>query len=205
MKKIVNQKDINYLINTDYIFHKIYDRYGVPPNWVRAEGFITLSGIIIGQQVSLESADAHFLKLSNYLPEFSPEEILKLSDIEMRRCQITRQKSGYLRSLSLAIIEKRIDLKKLSGLKHSEVRETLKLIKGIGDWTADIYLMFSLQAKDIFPIGDVAVIKTIKELTNNKTKDGIISRSEKWKPCRSLATYFLWHYYLNKRKRIFKP
>lgn len=74
-------------------------------------------------------------------------------------------------------------------------------IKGIGHWTTDIYLMFCLQSKDIFPLGDVAIINTIKELSEAQTREDIIQLSDKWKPFRSLATYFLWHYYLSKRNR----
>jgi DNA-3-methyladenine glycosylase II len=74
-------------------------------------------------------------------------------------------------------------------------------IKGIGNWTADIYLMFCLQLKDIFPIGDIAVVNTVKELSDAKSKEEILLLSERWKPYRSLATYFLWHYYLRKRNK----
>lgn len=201
MKSIVNYNDIKKLLKTDALFSEIYALYGPPPDWNRPQGFITLSKIILEQQVSLQSANAHFNKLNNYLTEFTPEEIMKLSDVEMRNCQISRQKARYLRELSLAIIEGRIDLESFQELLESEVRRQLKRIKGIGDWTADIYLMFCLQAKDIFPSGDIAVVNTIKELTMAKSKDEIMAYSEKWKPYRSLATYFLWHYYLSKRNR----
>jgi DNA-3-methyladenine glycosylase II len=80
--------------------------------------------------------------------------------------------------------------------------EKLTNIKGIGDWTTDIYLMFCLQSKDIFPLGDIALIATIKELTNIKSDEGIIRFTKKLKPLRSLAAYFLWYYYLKKRNRI---
>ncbi|MDQ3022432.1 MAG: DNA-3-methyladenine glycosylase 2 family protein [Bacteroidota bacterium] len=203
IKNIVNQKDLKKLFKADRIFIEIHGQYGSPPDWQRPQGFITLSRIILGQLVSLESANAHFFKLNNFLPAFSPEEILKLSDEEMRTCYISRQKSNHLRALSSAILDRKIDLDMLPALSPSEVRNQLKAIKGIGDWTADIYLMFSLQSKDIFPMGDVAVINTIKELCNVVTKNEIAKRSEKWKPLRSLATFFLWHYYLNKRKRNF--
>jgi DNA-3-methyladenine glycosylase II len=202
MNPIVNQKDINKLLKFDEIFVIIYDHYGLPPNWNRPQGFSTLAKIILEQQVSLQSANAHFNKLNTYLPAFTPKEIMKLSDLEMRQCQISKQKSRYLKELSMAILDGNIDLDRLPELPVAEVREQLKMIKGIGDWTADIYLMFCLQAKDIFPIGDIAVIKTIKELTDTVSKDEIIAYSEKWKPYRSLATFFIWHYYLSKRKRI---
>jgi DNA-3-methyladenine glycosylase II len=202
MNAIVNQKDIKRLINIDGIFVSITERYGHPPNWTRPPGFITLSKIILEQQVSLASANAHFLRLNNYLQEFTPSNILKLTDMEMRNCQISRQKTVYLRALSTTIINGDINLDGLPELGEAEVRKQLTKIKGIGDWTADIYLMFCLQAKDIFPIGDIAVVNTVKELTGVRTKEEIILLAEKWKPYRSLAVYFLWHYYLSKRNKV---
>lgn len=202
MNNIVNQKDIKRLINIDGVFASIAEKYGHPPNWTRPAGFISLSKIILEQQVSLASANAHFLKLSNYLPEFTTSGILKLTDVEMRNCQISRQKAKYLRALSTAIVNGDINLDELPGLGEPEIRKQLTKIKGIGDWTADIYLMFCLQAKDTFPIGDIAVINTIKELYGIKTKEEIMLLAEKWKPNRSLAVYFLWHYYLSKRSNL---
>jgi DNA-3-methyladenine glycosylase II len=201
MQGIVNPKDIQKLVDTHKLFAVIHDQYGPPPNWSRPPGFISLSKIILEQQVSLASAQAHFTKLDNYLPEFSPKEILKLTDAEMLTCQISRQKAKYLRALSTAILEKQIDLEKLRHLPHDEVRKQLISIKGIGEWTTDIYQMFCLQSKDIFPIGDIAVVNTVRKLTRAQTREGILRLSEKWKPFRSLATYFLWHHYLSKRKK----
>lgn len=201
MNFIVNPHDITELLKKDEIFVTIFNLYGSPPNWSRPQGFTTLAMIILEQQVSLQSAKAHFNKLNSYLSAFTPEEILKLLDVEMRQCQITRQKSTYLRALSAAILDGSLDLNKLPELPVAHIREQLKSIKGIGDWTADIYLMFCLQAKDIFPIGDIAVVNTIRELTGVESKEEIIVHSKKWKPYRSLATYFFWHYYLSKRNR----
>ena len=200
--RIVNNEDIGHLIKRDKIFAAVYEQYGQPPDWSREPGFISLSKIILEQQVSLASAKAHFQKLNTYLNEFSPSNILKLTDEEMRTCQISRQKTKYLRALSLAIVNGEIDLSKLQRLSEPEIRIQLTGIKGIGHWTSDIYLMFCLQAKDIFPIGDIAVVNTVKELSGAQSVEEILSRSEKWKPFRSLAAYFLWHYYLKKRNRL---
>lgn len=201
LMNIVNPKHIKQLTNAHSLFALINENYGTPPNWTRPQGFISLSQIILEQQVSLASAKAHFLKLSSYLVEFTPSNILKLTDEEMRSCQISRQKTKYLRALSTAIISGDVDLEELPKLNETEIRKQLTSIKGIGDWTTDIYLMFCLQSKDIFPIGDIAVVNTVKELSDAKTKEEIILLAEKWKPFRSLAVYFLWHYYLNKRNR----
>lgn len=199
--KIVNKKDIDNLFKKDKIFIHIQETYGTPENVIRPQGFITLSKIIIGQQVSLESANSHFLKLSDYIQEFTPAKIIMLSDSELKNCYITRQKSNYLRSLSNAILNKELDLENLSGLDQNKSKELLKKIKGVGDWTADIYLMFALQVKDIFPGGDIAVINAVIELTDCTSKSEAVEYSKKWKPYRSLASFFLWHYYLKKRNR----
>ncbi|MBK9096511.1 MAG: DNA-3-methyladenine glycosylase 2 family protein [bacterium] len=201
-KKIVNPADVKKLILTHKLFAKIKDKYGVPPNWQRQEGFVSLCKIILEQQVSLSSAEAHFKKLNSYLSEFSPTEILNLTDAEMRACQISRQKAKYLRALSQAVIDKELKFDELSGMDVNDARTKLTSIKGIGNWTTDIYLMFCLESKDIFPLGDIALITTIKELTRIKTEEGIIRFTTKLRPLRSLAAYFLWYYYLKKRKRI---
>lgn len=147
---IVNDKDIKKLLQTDELFVPIYDQYGSPPNWERPQGFVSLSMIILEQQVSLASAKAHFDKLNSYINEFSPVEILKLSDIEMRECQISWQKAKYLRILSEAILRKEVDFKAIGEMSLDESRQKLTALKGIGDWTVDIYHIFCLQAKDIF-------------------------------------------------------
>ena len=199
---IVNSRDIKNLTASHKIFYKINEQYGIPPNWQRPQGFVSLSKIILEQQVSLASAEAHFNRLNSYLKDFSPTEILKLSYEEMRTCQISWQKAKYLRELSLAVINKDLIFEELPIIGSKEVREKLTSIKGIGDWTTDIYLMFCLQSKDIFPLGDIALINTIKELTKVKTNSGIVRLTQRWKPYRSLAAYFLWYYYLKKRNRI---
>src|ERR1043165_1251962 len=187
MQTIVNKRDIQKLLKTDKLFGKILDKYGEPPGWSRPEGFISLSKIILEQQVSLASANAHFNKLNSYIPEFAPEHILKLTDEEMRNCQISRQKAKYLRELSKEILDGHLELEALPKMKEEEVRKKLTSIKGIGNWTTDIYLMFCLQSKDIFPIGDIAVVNTVRELTKAKTQEEILKLAEKWRPLRSLA------------------
>lgn len=199
MKTIINQTDIKQLLKRDSIFDRIHDKYGAPPNWTRPQGFVSLSKMILEQQVSLASANAHFLKLNNYMQEFTPSTILGLTDEEMRNCHISRQKAKYLRALSTAQMKGDVDLNALSTLSEIDIRNKLTSIKGIGNWTVDVYLMFCLQSKDIFPIGDIAIINTTKELSEAKTKEEIVSLAEKWRPFRSLAAFFLWHYYLKKR------
>lgn len=202
MGPIVNPEDLEILFEKDKVLSEIHLLYGNPPNWQRETGFVTLCKIILEQQVSLESARAHFNKLHDYIGEFTPNAILKLTGEEMRNAQISRQKAQYLRELSQTICSEQLNFEELHTWNEPEIRQKLTSIKGIGNWTADVYLLFCLQHKDIFPIGDIAVVNTIKELYKVQSKDEILSISEKWKPFRSLGTYFMWHYYLNKRGRI---
>ena len=201
MDHIVNTSDIISLTATDPLFQMILEKYGPPPDWSRPQGFESLARIILEQQVSLASAEAHFNTLSNYLEEFTAENILRLSEPEMRRCQISRQKSTYLKALSAAILEGKLVLSDLAGLDEVEIRKHLTAVKGIGEWTCDIYLMFCMQTKDIFPAGDIAILNTMKELTALESKEEIMQHAMRWQPLRSLASYFLWHNYLKKKGR----
>ena len=99
------------------------------------------------------------------------------------------------------MIHNEIDIERLAGKSSKQVREELIKIKGIGNWTIDVYLMFSLQATDIIPLGDIAMINTIKGLLNIHDKQKMENYVEKWSPHRSAATFLLWHYYVNKRNR----
>lgn len=200
-KPIVNRKDIRLLISKDQIIQQIDKEIGAPPDWHRKPDFESLSKIILGQQVSLESAESHFNKLKNYIGEFAPKNILKLSDEEMRSCFISRQKSKYLREVSDAILTEKIIFNEFGRMNDDEIKEKLTSIKGIGNWTAEVFMLFCLRSKDVFPMGDIAVVNTVKELYEVTERDEILQIAEKWKPCRSLATFYMWHFYLTKRGR----
>ncbi len=190
------------LSKKDLHLKNIVRQYGYPPMWTRPANFQTLIHIILEQQVSLASAKAAFLKLKEKLVTITPRKLLKLSDAEMRACYFSRQKMVYARHLAEAIVSKQLNLKELSLLPDEMIREELKRIKGIGDWTVDIYLLFALQRTDIFPTGDLAMINTfkeIKQLEKQVSKEEVIGLSQNWKPHRSVATMILWHYYIQKR------
>ena len=192
---------IQYLIEKEAIFKIIVEKYGLPTIPRRPDGFETLVLLILEQQVSIDSAKATFLKLKAKHPDFNPESLLFFSDEEFRNIGVSRQKTSYIKALSHSIINNFIDLESLGTKSSEQVREELIKIKGIGNWTIDIYLMFSLQAPDIIPLGDIAVINTIKELLKIHDKQEMEDYVAKWSPYKSVATFLLWHYYLNKRNR----
>ncbi|WP_339887652.1 DNA-3-methyladenine glycosylase 2 family protein [uncultured Flavobacterium sp.] len=195
------KKSIPYLLKKDKVFQQIVDLYGEPTISTRPEGFESLCKLIIEQQVSLASAKACYLKMESFLGKVTPQNIIKTSDEDLRNNSVSKQKTVYLKELSKAIINKELDLETLSQKTEEQIKAELIAIKGIGNWTAEVYIMFCLQKEDVFPIGDIALQNTLKELFPITTKEEMITLSENWKPNRSLATYFFWHYYLKKRNR----
>jgi DNA-3-methyladenine glycosylase II len=192
------------LAKKDRHLKKIIVTYSYPPLWKRKHGFETLIHIILEQQVSLASAKAALNKLKEKIGVVTPQKILALSDAELKACYFSRQKIIYARCLAEAVISKQLDFKKLSVAPDEEVRTELKKIKGIGDWTVDVYLMMVLQRTDLFPLGDIALINSIKEvksLPKLTTKEEILLIADKWKPHRTVAAFILWHNYLCKRNR----
>jgi len=195
------QQAVKYLLEKDTIFNHIIDKYGLPIIPKRPQGFETLVLLILEQQVSIDSAKATFLKLKAKKQNFQPESLLAFSDEEYRNIGVSRQKTSYIKALSNSIINNEIDIESLATKSALQVREELIKIKGIGNWTIDIYLMFSLQAPDIIPLGDIAVVNTIKELLDIHDRQEMEIYVSKWSPYRSVATFLLWHYYLQKRNR----
>lgn len=190
----------DFLANCDQDLKSIIENHGYPPMWNRENTFETLVHIILEQQVSLASALAALHKLKEKITEITPEKILSLTDAEMRECYVSRQKNTYIKSLANSILERKINLEKFKKMSDEKIRETLIGLKGIGNWTIDIYLMLALQRTDIFPIGDLAAVnalKKIKRLPPKISREEIITISEEWKPLRSVATMLLWHYYLS--------
>lgn len=180
----------------------IIRQHGYPPVWTRPASFQTLILTILEQQVSLASAYAAFKKLKARVGFVTPSKILSLTDAELRACYFSRQKIVYARELANAIQKKQLVLKKLAGKHDDEIRYELKKIKGIGDWTVDVYLMHALQRTDLFPLGDIALVNSLKEtkqLDKHISKEDMLAIAEPWRPYRTIASMILWHAYIQKR------
>lgn len=186
----------------------IIKAHGYPPLWSRPNTFETLVHIILEQQVSLASALSALNKLKERVQELTPARVLLLTDEEFRACYCSRQKTAYIKYLAEALIGGQINLAELEHLQDDEIRAQLITLKGIGNWTIDVYLMFVLQRTDIFPVGDLAAVnalKRIKGLPLSTTKEEVMAIAEKWQPYRTVATMLLWHFYLSapKNKSLF--
>jgi len=191
----------------DSDLQSIIQTYGYPPLWQRSNSFESLVHIILEQQVSLASALSALNKLKEKIQEITPARVLLLTDEELKACYFSRQKTIYIRHLAECIVEGKLSLAELETLPDEEVRARLTAIKGIGNWTVDIYLIFILHRADIFPPGDLAAVnalKKIKNLSSDTSKEDILQITESWKPYRTLATMLLWHFYLEERKPVNK-
>jgi DNA-3-methyladenine glycosylase II len=190
------------LADKDDTLKKIIDTYGLPPMWTRPAIFQTLILTILEQQVSLASAYAAYKKLKEKTGFITPEKLLALSDEDLKVCYFSRQKIVYARELATAILTKKINLKQLSMSTDEDIRIVLKQIKGIGDWTVDVYLMHALQRSDVFPLGDIALVnslKHLKQLRGDASKEEMLAIADSWRPYRTVASMLLWHAYIQRK------
>lgn len=193
---------VGELAQRDADLAAVVEKYGRPPLWVREPGFPTLVYIILEQQVSLASARALYQRLQEAVRPFTPGRFLKLTEDEMRRLGFSRQKAHYTRLLADAIQRRQLDLRVLHDLHDHHAREKLLTLKGIGPWTADIYLLSALRRPDIWPIGDLALataVQEVKRLRKRPSPEKLEKMSARWRPWRAVAARLFWHAYLCKR------
>jgi DNA-3-methyladenine glycosylase II len=181
----------------------VFEKYGVSPLWDREPTFQTLLQIILEQQVSLASAKACYDKLCARLGDVSPESLLRSTDAELKKDGFSRQKTSYARHLSEAILERRIDLDSLNAMADADVKAELIKLKGVGEWTSDIYLLMAMLRPDVMPKGDVALHTAWHKLSGEPrpSSDEFLVIAERWKPYRSVAARMLWHFYLSERRK----
>ena len=208
MLKQLNQdtllQGVQALAKIDADLAIIATKYGPPPLWERETGFRTLIHIILEQQVSLASAKAAYNKLVAATNPLTPENFLKHKDEKLKQFGFSWQKSRYGRELAKSIIDGSLNLEALNSLDDKQAKKKLMGVKGIGPWTADIYLIMALGRPDVFPKGDMALeiaIQRVKGLPTRPSSDETISMSKKWKPWRAVAARLLWHYYLSEPKK----
>jgi len=178
-------------------------RYGRPPLWVREPGFPSLVYIILEQQVSLASARAAYQRLLTATkPQLTPARFLRFTDEELKAIGFSRQKTLYTRLLAEAIDRGHFDLRHLHDLHDDSARKMLIAFKGIGNWTADIYLLSALRRPDVWPVGDLALATAVQEVKRLRLRPSpakLEKMSAPWRPYRAVAARLFWHAYLCKR------
>jgi len=205
-QKVLNEEGfsqgVRLLTDRDEHLAEVVQTYGEPPLWVREPGFPTLVYIILEQQVSLASARAAFGRLQAAAKPLTPKRFLKLNDAELLGIGFSRQKTLYTRLLAESLARRHFDLRYLHELHDDAARKMLVAFKGIGRWTADIYLLSALRRPDIWPTGDLALataVQEVKRLRKRPSPEKLEALSVPWKPWRAVAARLFWHAYLCKR------
>jgi DNA-3-methyladenine glycosylase II len=185
------------LAQRDQHLAAIHRAYGTPPMWARRPGFPTLLRIILEQQVSLVSARSMFARLKVNIEPFTPETFIESGEGYLRSLGVTRQKAHYCTQVAQAFVDGRLD--RLGRMHDDEAHAALLSIKGVGPWTANIYLLMALRRPDIWPDGDIALATALGRLRKMKTRPSfpeLAKIAERWRPYRSVAARMLWQYYL---------
>ena len=190
------------LTQKDNVLKGIISEFGLPIIQKREEGYASMCHIILEQQVSIASAKAAYEKLVNLVGKVDPFNISNATDQDLRTCGISRQKTLYLKDLARRVINKELSFSSLPMKTEQQIRKELIQIKGVGNWSIDVYLMFCMQSQDIIPLGDIAIKNTLMELYNCQSEEEMLVISSNWKPFRTLASFIIWHYYLKKRGKI---
>ena len=192
----------DHLARKNEKIEKLIERYGYPVLKKRARGFEGLARLILEQQVSLSSAMATLEKLSTMAGGICPEHMISLKEKDFRACGVSRQKTRYILLLSQMIVDGDLDMASIDQQADGKVRERLLSITGIGPWTCDCYLLLCLQRVDIFPMGDLALLKSMKEshlVGLDATRIEIQTVVDRFRPHRSILAKVLWHAYLERR------
>lgn len=195
-------QSVHLLTGRDEHLAEVVRNYGKPQLWVREPGFPTLVYIILEQQVSLASAKAAFDRLQAAVKPLTPKAFLKLDDAELLHIGFSRQKTLYTRLLAESLVRRHFDLRYLHDLPDDSAHKMLIAFKGIGRWTADIYLLSALRRPDIWPTGDLALataVQEVKRLRKRPAPEKLETLSAPWKPWRAVAARLFWHAYLCKR------
>ena len=174
---------------------KIIDSYPKDFLFSKSDPFLTLARSIVGQQISVKAAQSVWDKLVLKIGKINPEIIYRSHTNTLKSSGLSRQKVIYLKKLSFAFLNKDIKINLWSKMGDDEIIEDLTQIKGIGRWTAEMFLIFNLCRADIFPLDDIGVIRGVCKVYNLRyplERKKLIQIGNKWKPYRSVATWYLW-------------
>ncbi len=181
----------------DPILNKLVKKYEAPDNFKDRSEFLyeELVESIIGQQLSGKAADTIFKRFLALFKnsQFPKPSVLLKTDLEkLRSAGMSYSKAQYIKNIAQAFVNKELDINKLKKMSDQEIKNELVKIKGVGNWTAEMILIFTFKREDVFSMGDAGLRRAIKNLYNLESEKDILKLSEKWKPKRSFACWYLW-------------
>ncbi|MFT7267199.1 MAG: DNA-3-methyladenine glycosylase II [Porticoccus sp.] len=192
------KEEIFFLSKKDVDLKSLFLRHSGFRPFKRKEGFEGLVQLITEQQLSVASAKAIFNRLKKTVPIFKPKEFLQKNDLQLQSTGLSRPKIGYCRILAERIISKDLSFRVAHQMNNEELKKELCKIKGIGTWTAECYMLASLQRRDIWPAKDVGLqvaIQRIKNLKSRPTEKEMVVLAAEWQPYRSIVANVLWASY----------
>jgi DNA-3-methyladenine glycosylase II len=198
MDQAALRDSLDFLASFDAELKIGLEQVGYPLPRIRPEGFETLLSIIAGQQISTDAAAAIIGRLHTLIPFMTADNFLQVNGEKLREVGLSWRKVEYATGLAEALVSKKLDLSELKTQDNQEAIKSITELRGFGDWSAEIYLMFSLQRKDIFPAGDLALrvaLQKLKGLSEPLSQKESRQLTEAWSPFRSAGSLFLWHYY----------
>lgn len=203
----VPEEGLKYLSQIDDKLSKIIQEFGNINREIIPDSFIALVNSIIFQQLAFKAAVCIWERFEKLVKEITPENILNISDKELRTCGLSKTKIKYIKNISNAVILEEIDLNNLEEKTNNEIIDMLVKVKGIGEWTAEMFLIFSLGREDILSYKDLGIRRGIQYLCNMENEPNIDEFNkvkEKWSPYNTIASFYLWELtlrgYLKKNK-----
>lgn len=195
-KQVIN--DIDSIARVDADIEQAVVDFGYPQPRIRAQGFETLFTTIVGQQISVEAAAAIMKRVRELLPRLDASSLLNLPEGALRAAGLSMRKTEYAQELASSILDGVFNPDDLPVLEDREAIAAITALRGFGVWSAEIYLMFSLQRRDIFPANDLALqvaLQRLKGLNERPKEKQARELIRHWAPWRSAGSLFLWHYY----------
>ena len=195
-KQVIN--DIDRIARVDADVEQAVVNFGYPQPRIRAQGFETFFTTIVGQQISVEAAAAIMQRVRDLLPRLDASSVLQLPEGALRQAGLSMRKVEYAQGLAHAILDGVFNPHDLPALQDEDAVRAITALRGFGVWSAEIYLMFSLQRRDIFPADDLALqvaLQRLKGLDERPKEKQARELIRHWSPWRSAGSLFLWHYY----------
>jgi len=195
------QEAVSQLAKQDPLIKELVENYGFPPLWRRTQSFETLVHIILEQKVSLASAKAVMNRVKAHCPTMDPTQFLDVAFDDLKTAGVSERKISYCQSIALSLVTGDLKLKSLRNKSDTEVMDQLIAIRGIGPWTAGVYLLMAMRRPDSWASGDRALVVSyarsaqLTEIPSYKEFDHI---AERWRPHRAAAARVLWHAYLSR-------
>lgn len=186
------QDALAYLTRTDKVIAGLIVSYPDAVLLNHDNPFSTLMRAVVGQQISVKAADAIWQRLSVQLETISASQFLTIEEDQLRQCGLSRQKITYITAIARAFEEKTLTPSRWERMSDEEVISQLVSIRGIGKWTASMFLIFYLHRPDVLPLSDLGLINAIRLHYGNLSASEILKLSQRWQPYRTVATWYLW-------------